>query len=115
MDPELTKQQELLKKLHQAALEQKMSPRKSAHFNPDKYLPPHEQAIEDSKNPVEEKPMWLHPDHMKDYNPCAEIPLSFNATHVHVKTGGLYRLLFVGVQEATLQKVAIYQNREGVV
>lgn len=118
MDPELQReqQQEALKQLHKELWEEKRkildAPRKSAEV----YLPPHEQAIEDAKNPyVEEKPMWLHPDDANMVNPCAEIPASFNATHRHLKTGGLYTLLYVGILEKTLENVAIYQDRKGVI
>lgn len=119
MDPELQRQQqqEALKKLYEE-LSQKRDqilsapPRKSAEV----HLSAHEQAIEDAKHPyVEEKPLWLHPDDADMVNPCKEIPASFNATHRHLKTGGLYTLLFVGVLEKTLEKVAIYQDRKGVI
>jgi hypothetical protein len=115
MDPELQKQQDALKRLHEQMFKERekliSAPRKSA----ETYLPPHEQAIEDSMKPVEEKPMWLHPDNIKDVNPCAEIPARWNATHRHLKTGGLYTFLYEGIDENSMTRVVIYQDRQGVV
>jgi hypothetical protein len=115
MDPELTRQQqqEALKRLHDEMWREREKilsapPRKSAEV----HLPAHERAIEDEKHGVEEKPMWLHPDHIAKYNKCDEIGASWAPTHRHLKTGGLYRLMYVGLLEKTLEKVAIYQGQD---
>lgn len=117
MDPELTRQQqqEALKRLHDEMWKQRekilSAPRKSAEV----YLPPHEQAIENEKHGVEESPMWMHPDHVAKYNKCDEIHLGWVPTHRHLKTDGLYRLMYVGLLEKTLEKVAIYQGQDLVI
>lgn len=42
-------------------------------------------------------------------------PAIFSPTHRHLKTGGLYKVLYSGLIEKDLTTVIIYQSENGVV